>query len=107
MYENMPDERNNSVRLTNVVCINPESEFKTSQDSKLDICSCSSSDGSPTISSTKCGPLHFVADSKDAKSDRYSIAVIGSGDFGRSIAMKIARSGYGVNIGSRNPEKCR
>ena len=103
----MPDGRDKNVRLTNVVFVKPENGCQTSQDSGLNAYSDTSSDGTPTTRTTKSGPIHFVADSKEAQSEKYSITVIGSGEFGRSLAMKIAKSGYGVNIGSRNPERCR
>ena len=41
----------------------------------------------------------------DFKSCKEGIAVVGSGNFGRAIASKIAQAGYNVYIGSRNPEK--
>ena len=37
--------------------------------------------------------------------DKETIAVLGSGNFGRAIATKISQSGYEVLIGSRDPEK--
>ncbi len=34
-----------------------------------------------------------------------SIAIIGSGDFGRALALRMVQNGFNVNIGSRNPER--
>merc|ERR1712193_207341 len=34
-----------------------------------------------------------------------SIAIIGSGDFGRALALRMVQSGLTVNIGSRNPQR--
>lgn len=34
-----------------------------------------------------------------------SIAIIGSGDFGRALALRLIQSGIRVNIGSRNPNR--
>ena len=39
--------------------------------------------------------------------NKETIAVLGSGNFGRAIATKISQSGYEVVIGSRDPEKYR
>merc|ERR1711992_287782 len=36
-----------------------------------------------------------------------SIAIIGSGDFGRALALRMVQSGLTVNIGSRNPQRNR
>merc|ERR1711997_1001037 len=36
-----------------------------------------------------------------------SIALIGSGDFGRALALRMVQSGLTVNIGSRNPQRNR
>ena len=33
-----------------------------------------------------------------------SITIIGSGDFGRALALRMIQCGYEVYIGSRNPE---
>ena len=33
-----------------------------------------------------------------------SITIIGSGDFGRALALRMIQCGYKVYIGSRNPE---
>ena len=34
-----------------------------------------------------------------------SIAIVGSGDFGRALALRLVQSGFIVNIGSRNPQR--
>ena len=34
-----------------------------------------------------------------------SICIIGSGDFGRALALRFVQSGFAVNIGSRNAER--
>merc|ERR1711997_540544 len=44
-------------------------------------------------------------DTEDANPD--SIALIGSGDFGRALALRMVQSGLTVNIGSRNPQRNR
>lgn len=36
-----------------------------------------------------------------------SIAVIGTGDFGRALAAKMVQSGFKVCFGSRNPNRNR
>ena len=33
-----------------------------------------------------------------------SIAIIGSGDFGRALSLRMIQCGYEVYIGSRNPQ---
>ena len=38
---------------------------------------------------------------------KVKICVIGSGDFGRALAGRLAASGYPVSIASRNPDKNR
>ena len=44
--------------------------------------------------------------SADKSSDKSSvISIIGSGDFGRALALRMVQSGYSVCIGSRNPER--
>ena len=103
----MPNGRSNNVRLNNVVYVKPRVDFRASQDSGLNIYSDSASNDSPKSSTTKSGTVYFVTDSKEAMNENYPIAVIGSGDFGRSLATKIFQSGYNVNICSRNPERCR
>ena len=36
--------------------------------------------------------------------EKESIAIIGSGDFGRALALRMIQSNFNVIIGSRNPE---
>ena len=36
-----------------------------------------------------------------------SIAIVGSGDFGRALALRMVQSGFTVNIGSRDPQRNR
>ena len=44
----------------------------------------------------------------ESKGDcKLKICVIGSGDFGRALAGRLAASGYPVSIASRNPDKNR
>ena len=44
----------------------------------------------------------------DDSNDRETIAVIGSGDFGRALASRMVKSGgYNVVVGSRDPDKNR
>ena len=50
---------------------------------------------------------HIETNDRYGENEKESVAVIGSGNFGRAIATKIAQSGYKVNIGSRDPEKYR
>ena len=38
------------------------------------------------------------------ENDSVVISVIGSGDFGRGLALRMVQCGYIVYIGSRNPE---
>jgi len=45
--------------------------------------------------------------SGEVSSDNPSIAIIGSGDFGRALALRMVQSGLTVNIGSRNPQRNR
>ena len=104
MYENMPDQRRGNVVLTNVT--SPKSGFDKvpASDSGVSLYGDSESNGSSNSQRPKAEPLYYVA---DPGVEKQSIAVIGSGNFGRALAMKISQSGYHVNIGSRNPEKTR
>ena len=36
--------------------------------------------------------------------DSMVVSIIGSGDFGRGLALRMVKCGYKVCIGSRNPE---
>ena len=107
-YENMPNQRLNNggggVVLTSVVSV--KSGFNNQQNSvsRVSIYEDSSSSGSSKSPSSKAEPVYYVA---DPGVEKQTIAVIGSGNFGRALALKIAQSGYHVNIGSRNPEKNR
>ena len=40
-------------------------------------------------------------------SSKMKISVIGSGDFGRALAGRLAKAGYKVTIASRNPSRNR
>ena len=44
-----------------------------------------------------------AAESDDA--GKSSVAVLGSGDFGRALAARLVQSGYVVNVGSRDPQR--
>ena len=48
-----------------------------------------------------------VSSSEDLDETKDSIAVLGSGDFGRALAGRIAQAGFAVKIGSRDPERNR
>ena len=41
--------------------------------------------------------------SMEKSNDTLAITVIGSGDFGRGLALRMVQCGYNVYIGSRNP----
>ena len=41
--------------------------------------------------------------SMEKSNDMLAITVIGSGDFGRGLALRMVQCGYNVYIGSRNP----
>jgi len=45
--------------------------------------------------------------SQNATNDKKAIVVIGSGDFGRALALRMVKNGFKVYIGSRNPERHR
>jgi len=57
--------------------------------------------GDETLSSERSSTSEDISGSGD------SIAIIGSGDFGRALALRMVQSGLSVNIGSRNPERNR
>jgi len=104
-YENMPNQRHNGgVVLTNVVSSKSGFDNQQTPDSGVSIYGDSSSNGSSNFQSSKAEPVYYVA---DPGVEKQTIAVIGSGNFGRALAFKIAQSGYHVNIGSRNPDKNR
>ena len=44
---------------------------------------------------------------KSGNEESNVIAIIGSGDFGRGLALRMVQCGFSVNIGSRNPERNR
>ena len=41
---------------------------------------------------------------ENSESKKKPIAIIGSGDFGRALALRMIQCGYDVYIGSRYPE---
>ena len=100
MYENMPHMPKEGITLTNVVSVRPGFD---QQPSPSGYGSTTSSKSSKSQSS-KNEPVYYVA---DPGVEKESIAVIGSGNFGRALALKISQSGYHVYIGSRNPDKNR
>lgn len=99
MYENMPNMPKDGITLTNVVSIRPDQ-----QQSPVSGYGSSGSSESSRSHSSKSEPVYYVA---DPGVEKQSIAVIGSGNFGRALALKISQSGYHVYIGSRNPDKNR
>ena len=101
MYENMPNMPKDGISLTNVISVRPG--FDQHQSSVSGYGSSGSSESSKSPSS-KNEPVYYVA---DPGVEKESIAVIGSGNFGRALALKISQSGYHVHIGSRNPDKNR
>jgi len=44
---------------------------------------------------------------EDNHGNKSSIAIIGTGDFGRALALRLVQSGFSVTIGSRNPDRNR
>lgn len=100
----MPNQRQREVVLTNVVSIKSNFDNVQTSDSGVSLYGDSESNGSSKLQRLKAEPVYYVA---DPGAEKQSIAVIGSGNFGRALAMKISQSGYHVNIGSRNPEKTR
>ena len=99
MYENMPYQPAQGVVLTKISKGNSELMSQESSDSGV-----SAYENSSSSVSSKSDQLYYVA---DPGVEKQSIAVIGSGNFGRSLAIKIHQSGYHVSIGSRHPEKTR
>jgi len=104
MYENMPNQRPGGVVLNSVVSSKSGFDTIPVSDSGISLYGDSESSGSSQLHRSKAEPEYCVA---DAGVEKQCIAVIGSGNFGRALAMKISKSGYHVNIGSRNPEKTR
>ena len=45
--------------------------------------------------------------SQNVTNEQNTIVVIGSGDFGRALALRMVKNGLKVYIGSRNPERHR
>lgn len=41
---------------------------------------------------------------KDVSTTKQTIAILGSGDFGRALAKRLVQSGFNVIIGSRDPQ---
>ena len=97
----MPNMPKDGITLTNVISVRPG--FDQHQRSVSGYGSSGSSESSKSQSS-KNEPVYYVA---DPGVEKESIAVIGSGNFGRALALKISQSGYHVYIGSRNPDKNR
>ena len=104
MYENMPNPRRGNVVLANVVSPKSGLDKVPASDSGVSLYDDSESNGSSNLQRPKTEDVYYVA---DPGVEKQSIAVIGSGNFGRALAMKISQSGYHVNIGSRNLEKTR
>lgn len=48
---------------------------------------------------------HEDIESIEVLKPRETIAVIGSGDFGRALSSRLVQAGYEVNIGSRDPQR--
>ena len=99
MYENMPNMPKDGIALTNVV-----SNRAGFDQSPVSGYGSSGSSNSSKSQISIADPVYCVA---DPGIEKESIAVIGSGNFGRALALKIAQSGYHVYIGSRNPDKNR
>ena len=100
----MPNMGQGDVVLTNVVSVKSKFDNVQGSDSGVSIYEDSESNGSSKLQRSKAEPVYYVA---DPGVEKESIAVIGSGNFGRALALKISQSGYHVNIGSRNPDKTR
>ena len=108
MRENMPPNHpQNNIILTTLISLKPNKDNKICLDSVVSTSGDSSGNVFSKPHTSKFGPSYYVADSKDAGDEKEVVAVIGSGMFGRALALKIAQSGYHVYIGSRNPEKQR
>ncbi|XP_069770444.1 metalloreductase STEAP4-like [Narcine bancroftii] len=57
------------------------------------------------ISTSNMIPLHQTGSRKRLDHQQESICIFGTGDFGRSLGMRLLKSGYPVVFGSRNPQK--
>merc|ERR1712241_109026 len=61
--------------------------------------------GADTLSSERSSTSDEVQVNQTEGDGAESIAIVGSGDFGRALALRMVQSGYVVNIGSRNPQR--
>ena len=59
------------------------------------------SEKSGTESTKSTIDLTTMKSLKDNKATK--ISIVGSGDFGRGLALRMVQCGYNVSIGSRNP----
>jgi hypothetical protein len=67
-------------------------------------------DSGAGLSGVSYGSSRITSSNESLETDNAnsnSIAIIGSGDFGRALAKRMVQSGYTVNIGSRNPDRNR
>jgi predicted dinucleotide-binding enzyme len=65
-------------------------------------------DSGAGLSGVSYGSSRITSSNESLETDNAnsnSIAIIGSGDFGRALAKRMVQSGYTVNIGSRNPDR--
>ena len=51
--------------------------------------------------------MEELTEKPNAAGDSMVITILGSGDFGRALALRMVQSGYTVCIGSRNPDRNR
>ncbi|XP_051872678.1 metalloreductase STEAP4-like isoform X2 [Pristis pectinata] len=56
------------------------------------------------VNSSNMIPLHQTTSRKRLDHKREAICIFGTGDFGRSLGMRLLKSGYQVVFGSRNPQ---
>merc|ERR1712241_27594 len=63
--------------------------------------------GADTLSNSDASSEKSIGQSSARKSncETQVIAIVGSGDFGRALALRMVQSGYTVCIGSRNPQR--
>jgi len=62
--------------------------------------------GADTLSNSDASSEKSIGQSHARKSSENPvIAIVGSGDFGRALALRMVQSGYTVCIGSRNPQR--